>query len=79
VVSRAWQMPYLTEFTRGLAACRATCAFFDFCQGATAGNRYFENGDFSSTETNYCRVSRQELVPHQATFARSTIRRSFSS
>lgn len=62
ILARAWQLPYVTEFTRGLAACRATCPYFDFCRGATAGNRYFENGSFSSTETSYCRVSRQELV-----------------
>ncbi|MBS2545319.1 radical SAM protein [Catenulispora sp. NL8] len=62
IVARAWQLPYVTEFIDGLAACRATCGFFDFCRGATAGNRYFENGTFASTETNYCRVSRQELV-----------------
>ncbi|OLE20957.1 MAG: hypothetical protein AUG49_23145 [Catenulispora sp. 13_1_20CM_3_70_7] len=62
ILARAWQLPYVTEFTDGLAACRASCSFFDFCRGATAGNRYFENGAFDSTETNYCRVSRQELV-----------------
>lgn len=62
ILARSWQLPYVTEFTDGLAACRATCGFFDFCRGAAAGNRYFENGAFDSTETNYCRVSRQELV-----------------
>lgn len=62
ILARAWQLPYVTEFIDGLAACRATCGFFDFCRGAAAGNRYFENGAFDSTETNYCRVSRQELV-----------------
>jgi uncharacterized protein len=62
ILARAWQLPYVAEFTDGLAACRATCGFFDFCRGATAGNRYFENGRFDSTETNHCRVSRQELV-----------------
>lgn len=62
ILARAWQLPYVTEFIRGLTACRATCGFFDFCRGAAAGNRYFENGCFASTETNYCRVSRQELV-----------------
>ncbi len=62
ILARAWQLPYVAEFTDGLSACRATCRFFDFCRGAQAGNRYFENGSFDSTETNYCRVSRQELV-----------------
>jgi uncharacterized protein len=62
ILARAWQLPYVAEFINGLAACRATCGFYDFCRGAAAGNRYFENGTFDSTETNYCRASRQELV-----------------
>jgi uncharacterized protein len=62
IVAKAWQLRYVQEFAAGLASCRATCAFFDFCRGAQAGNRYFENGAFSTTETNYCRVTRQELV-----------------
>ncbi|GAA2012992.1 hypothetical protein GCM10009839_04480 [Catenulispora yoronensis] len=58
ILARAWQLLYVTEFIDGLAACRATCRFFDFCRGAAAGNRYSENGAFDSTETNCCRVPR---------------------
>ncbi|MFC4630105.1 cyclophane-forming radical SAM peptide maturase AmcB [Promicromonospora alba] len=62
ILAAAHRLPYVSEFLDGLAACRETCAFFDFCRGAQAGNRYFENGSFDSTETNYCRASKQELV-----------------
>lgn len=53
---------YVEEFTAGLNACASRCEFFDFCRGAQAGNRYFEHGTFSATETSYCRNTRQALV-----------------
>ena len=62
ILARAWQLGYVQEFLAGMKACQATCQFFDFCRGAQAGNRCFESGSFATTETNYCRVSRQELV-----------------
>ncbi|WP_229928742.1 cyclophane-forming radical SAM peptide maturase AmcB [Kitasatospora xanthocidica] len=62
MLADAHQLRYVDEFPTGLDACEATCEFFDFCRGAQAGNRYFENGRFDTTETNYCRVSRQALL-----------------
>ncbi|MCF4119964.1 radical SAM protein [Antribacter sp. KLBMP9083] len=62
ILDGAHRLRYVSEFLDGLEACRATCGFFDFCRGAQAGNRYFENGRFDTTETNFCRVSKQELV-----------------
>ncbi|MGE7434184.1 cyclophane-forming radical SAM peptide maturase AmcB [Kitasatospora sp. NPDC001175] len=56
------RLRYVDEFLTGLEKCEATCQFFDFCRGAQAGNRYFENGRLDTTETNYCRVSRQALI-----------------
>lgn len=72
ILDGAWRLPYVSEFLDGLAACRETCAFFDFCRGAQAGNRYFENDCFDSTETNYCRASKQELVRALAGIANTT-------
>lgn len=62
MLERAHRLRYVREFLTGLDECEATCAFFDFCRGAQAGNRYFENGNLATTETNYCRVSQQALV-----------------
>ncbi|MFD8751416.1 cyclophane-forming radical SAM peptide maturase AmcB [Kitasatospora sp. NPDC059577] len=62
MLDRAHQLTYVREFLTGLDECEATCQFFGFCRGAQAGNRYFENGRLDTTETNYCRVSRQALV-----------------
>ena len=53
---------YVDEFAAGLDACAKQCEYFDFCRGAQAGNRYFEHGNFVSTETAYCRNTRQALV-----------------
>ena len=46
----------------GLDGCESTCAFWDFCRGAHAGNRWFEHGSFAATETAHCRNTRQALV-----------------
>ncbi|MFJ9695791.1 cyclophane-forming radical SAM peptide maturase AmcB [Kitasatospora sp. NPDC101183] len=62
MLDRAHRLRYVREFLTGLDECEATCEFFGFCRGAQAGNRYFENGRLDTTETNYCRVSRQALV-----------------
>ena len=62
ILDGAYRLRYVREFLTGLENCRAGCAFFDFCRGAQAANRYFENGSLTTTETNYCRVSRQALV-----------------
>ncbi|MGC0317484.1 cyclophane-forming radical SAM peptide maturase AmcB [Kitasatospora acidiphila] len=62
MLDRAHHLRYVREFLTGLDECEATCDFFDFCRGAQAGNRYFENGRLDTTETAYCRVSRQALV-----------------
>ncbi|WP_285728802.1 hypothetical protein [Nocardiopsis sp. ATB16-24] len=42
--------------------CRQECEFFAFCQGGQASNKYFEHGDFTVTETAYCRNSKIELA-----------------
>ncbi|MGW4690965.1 cyclophane-forming radical SAM peptide maturase AmcB [Kitasatospora cineracea] len=58
----AHRLRYVTEFLTGLENCASGCAFFDFCRGSQAGNRYFEHGTFTATETAYCRSTEQALV-----------------
>jgi uncharacterized protein len=62
ILRRAHQLPYITQFLDGLDGCATTCAFWDFCRGAHAGNRWFEHGSFAATETAHCRNTRQALV-----------------
>jgi uncharacterized protein len=67
MLRRAHEFTYVQEFLLGLDECQAKCAFWDFCRGAHAGNRYFEHGTFAATETAHCRNSRQALVKAFAT------------
>ncbi|MFD7893687.1 cyclophane-forming radical SAM peptide maturase AmcB [Streptomyces sp. NPDC059743] len=69
ILGGAHRLRYVQEFLAGLEGCRAGCEFFDFCRGAQAANRYFENGSLATTETNYCRVTRQALVTALSTVA----------
>ncbi|MEU9189891.1 cyclophane-forming radical SAM peptide maturase AmcB [Streptomyces sp. NPDC048484] len=69
ILRDAHRLRYIRDFLTGLDRCQAACEFFDFCRGAQAANRYFENGSLKSTETNYCRVSRQALVTALSTLA----------
>ncbi|MDT0320072.1 cyclophane-forming radical SAM peptide maturase AmcB [Streptomyces millisiae] len=69
ILGGAHRVRYVRDFLTGLDRCRAECAFYDFCRGAQAANRYFENGSLRSTETNHCRVTRQALVHALSTLA----------
>ncbi|GAA4219427.1 uncharacterized protein FHR32_000389 [Streptosporangium album] len=62
MLAQAHRLRYVREFMTGLSRCQAECEFFDFCRGAQACNRYFENGSFATTETDYCRLTRQALI-----------------
>jgi uncharacterized protein len=47
------------DITRGVERCRETCRYFAFCGGGPPANKFFENGDFASTETLFCRLHKQ--------------------
>lgn len=64
LVARAARAPqgWVAEFLSGVEACRASCAYFGFCGGAHAANRYFEQGRFDGTVTRHCRNSKIALL-----------------
>ncbi|WP_051104386.1 cyclophane-forming radical SAM peptide maturase AmcB [Nocardiopsis sp. CNS-639] len=62
ILDRAADTSYVREYTEGVRRCRQACEFFAFCQGGQASNKYFEHGDFTVTETAYCRNSKIELA-----------------
>jgi uncharacterized protein len=62
ILARAAETPWIAEFLRGVEACRSSCAYFGFCGGAHAANRYFEHGRFDVTETDHCRNSKIRLL-----------------
>jgi uncharacterized protein len=44
------------SISRGVYKCEQTCAYFNFCGGGAPVNKLYENGDFASSETLYCRT-----------------------
>jgi uncharacterized protein len=47
------------EIRRGVDLCQETCRYFPFCGGGPPGNKFFENGDFATTETLACRLHKK--------------------
>jgi len=62
ILAAAAATPWIAEFLSGVEACRASCAYFGFCGGAHAANRYFEHGRFDATTTDHCRNSKIRLL-----------------
>lgn len=62
ILKQAPNLRYVQEFAIGLDNCKSTCEFFAYCQGAHAGNRYFEHGTLTATETEHCRTAFQAPV-----------------
>lgn len=48
----------------GLSLCSSTCGYFSACGGGAPANKFFENGDFATTETLFCRLSIQSPIRH---------------
>lgn len=50
------------DVAAGIQRCRDTCEYFPYCGGGAPVNKYFENGSFDSTETMFCRLSKQAVL-----------------
>jgi uncharacterized protein len=50
------------DIQAGIQQCRQVCPYFKFCGGGAPANKYFENGSFDSTETLFCRLTRQAVL-----------------
>jgi uncharacterized protein len=64
IVAKAAAAPsgWIAEYLAGVEACRSSCAYFGFCGGAHAANRFFEHGRFDGTQTEHCRNSKILLL-----------------
>lgn len=51
-----------SEIERGLAQCRQSCDYYEFCLGGSPVNKLFENDSFESTETLFCRLSKMAVI-----------------
>lgn len=45
------------EINSGIKKCKKECDYFSVCGGGAPANKYFENGTFNSSATNYCKYS----------------------
>ena len=43
------------DIAAGVTMCRNSCQYFGVCGGGAGSNKYWENGTFSSTDTNACK------------------------
>jgi uncharacterized protein len=50
------------DIAAGVRRCRETCEYYAYCGGGAPVNKYFENGSFDSTETMFCRLSKQAIL-----------------
>ena len=48
-----------SDVAMGVAACRATCRYFDLCLGGAPANKLGELGTFAASETMYCQLAHQ--------------------
>lgn len=53
---------YVQEFTKGITKCSKECAYFSFCGGGYASNKFFENGTLNSSFTKHCNNAKITLV-----------------
>jgi uncharacterized protein len=54
LVKQHQEIDYVQEHLRGVEKCLRECSYFSYCGGGMASNKFFENGDIATTETDYC-------------------------
>jgi uncharacterized protein len=62
ILSKPKFMAVARDVASGIQQCRKTCEYFAYCGGGAPVNKYFENGSFDSTETMFCRLSKQAVL-----------------
>ena len=50
------------EIEEGLALCKQTCSYWNFCGGGSPSNKFFEHGRFDVAETMTCRIHKQATI-----------------
>jgi uncharacterized protein len=62
VLAKPKFMAIAHDIDAGIQRCRKTCEYYAYCGGGAPVNKYFENGSFDSTETMFCRLSKQAVL-----------------
>jgi uncharacterized protein len=50
------------DIAAGVELCRQSCEYFSVCGGGEPVNKLAENGSFISSETTYCRMTKQRVT-----------------
>lgn len=50
------------EIEAGIALCKSTCPYWNYCGGGSPSNKFFEHGRFDVAETTTCRVHKQATI-----------------
>jgi uncharacterized protein len=50
------------EIEEGLALCKKTCSYWNYCGGGSPSNKFFEHGRFDVAETTTCRIHKKATV-----------------
>jgi uncharacterized protein len=56
------------DVTAGIAACKDACRYFGVCGGGSPVNKFSENGDLTTTETDFCRLTTQVAADAMMSF-----------
>lgn len=59
IINQSFQHKYLSDYIEGVIQCHNTCEYFAHCKGGQASNKFYETGDISSTQTQYCTNSKK--------------------
>jgi len=62
IIEKGKESPYVKDFITGISKCKIDCEYFETCYGGQAGNKFFETGNLSVTETAFCRNSEKRLI-----------------
>lgn len=54
IIKEGVQKQYVLDFLKGVARCKESCSYYNYCGGGQASNKYFELGSTDGTETDYC-------------------------
>lgn len=62
IIKNADKIDYYKEWVKGNKKCFEECAYYSYCGGGQASNKYFENGSVNTTETMFCINTRKALI-----------------
>lgn len=70
-INNVENLEYYQEYSKGADKCRESCAYYPFCGGGQASNKYYEHGTLNTTETQYCINKKKSLIDAFVDFSHS--------